>query len=124
MPPSPFAPDSLVERRGFEPPVPLARVRVIFGEEKRPEVISVVSKDVVFFHRGDQRFESPLLHQRVRPQARGESRPSSCELVGVETAAPPPSMIAEAPNPILPRGYRRCHTKARAMMLSAAVNMI
>ena len=29
----------------------------------------------------------------------GETRPSSCELVGVETAAPPPPMIAEAPKP-------------------------
>src|SRR6266404_5758744 len=44
--------DSPLEQRGFEPPVPLARVRVNFGEEKRPEVISVVSKDVVFFHGG------------------------------------------------------------------------
>jgi hypothetical protein len=41
-------PDSPVEQKGFEPPVPLAKVRVIFGE-KGPEVISVVSKDVVFF---------------------------------------------------------------------------
>jgi len=47
-----FAPDSALEQRGFEPPVPLARIHVIFGEEKGPEVISVVSKDVVFFTGG------------------------------------------------------------------------
>ena len=40
------------EQRGFEPPVPLAWVRVIFGEEKGPEVISVVSKNVVVFQGG------------------------------------------------------------------------
>jgi hypothetical protein len=44
--------DSVAERRGFEPPVPLARIHVTFGEEKGPEVISVVSKDVVFFAGG------------------------------------------------------------------------
>jgi hypothetical protein len=32
----------------------------------------------------------------------GDTRPSNCELVGVETAAPPPPMIAEAPNPSSP----------------------
>ena len=44
--------DSAQEQTGFEPPVPLAKARVIFGEEKGPEVISVVSKDVVFFPGG------------------------------------------------------------------------
>ena len=43
---------SPLEQTGFEPPVPLAKARVIFGEEKGPEVISVVSKDVVFFPGG------------------------------------------------------------------------
>src|SRR5437660_5534545 len=64
-----FAADSPLEQTGFEPPVPLAKARVIFGEEKGPEVISVVSKDVVFF-RGDQWFESLLLYQRVRSRLR------------------------------------------------------
>ena len=42
----------------------------------------------------------------------GDTRPSSCELVGVETAAPPPPIIAEAPNPEQPAFGRRRHAAA------------
>ena len=38
--------------QGFEPPVPLARFRVIFGEEKGPQALERR------FLGGDQRFES------------------------------------------------------------------
>src|SRR6266404_3946597 len=43
---------SLAEQRGFEPPVPFARVRMIFGEEKGPWVIGVVSETSSFFQGG------------------------------------------------------------------------
>src|SRR5439155_12466037 len=56
--------DSLQEESRFEPPVPLARERVIFRREKGPEVTGVVSRDVLSFM-GDQRFESAFLQQRV-----------------------------------------------------------
>src|SRR5207302_10309998 len=43
----------------------------------------------------------------------GETRPSNCELVGVETAAPPPPMIAEAPNPGSEPSTAHRHTAAQ-----------
>ena len=64
--------DWLLEQRGFELPVPLARIRLIFAEEKGLRVDqSGQNRPSVFT--GDQWFESPLLQQGVwcEPDLRG-----------------------------------------------------
>jgi hypothetical protein len=64
--------DSPLEETGFEPPVPLARIHVIFGEEKRPEVYQRGLERRRLFYGGDQRFESPSLQRRVINPSAGE----------------------------------------------------
>src|SRR6266436_8042325 len=61
--------DWLPEQRRFEPPVPLAKVRVIFGE-RRGRRLSAWSRKTSSFSRGDQWFESLLLYQRVSSRLR------------------------------------------------------
>jgi hypothetical protein len=57
-------PDSLLEQTGFELSVPLARIRLIFAEEKGLQIDqSGQNRPSVFT--GDQRFESRLLQRRV-----------------------------------------------------------
>jgi len=59
-----FATDSPLEQMGFELSVPLARIRLIFAEEKGLQVDqSGQNRPSVFT--GDQRFESRLLQRRV-----------------------------------------------------------
>jgi hypothetical protein len=67
--------DCLLEEDGFEPSVPLARCRLILGEEKGPAVDQIVSKDSVLFT-GDQWFESVFIQRRVRnePSAARQGR--------------------------------------------------
>ena len=59
-----FATDSPLEQMGFKLSVPLARIRLIFAEEKGLQIDqSGQNRPSVFT--GDQRFESHLLQQRV-----------------------------------------------------------
>jgi len=60
---------SPLEQTGFEPPVPLAKARVIFGDEKGRR-LSAWSRKTSSFSRGDQWFESLLLYQRVSSRLR------------------------------------------------------
>jgi len=78
--------DSLVERRGFELPVPLPRYRLFLGEEIRPEVDRCISKDAVPFH-GDQRFDIPRSENLCRPCLcrRAARRGPADETLGIDS---------------------------------------